>query len=136
MGISRISMSQYRANLCQTTCTGPQTMLGRSVGLPAASCLARQRHLAAIPASMHASEEPMVEVPTVLAASGAFHRSAIMCTQRRSISADCGYSSLSIRFLSMARSINSWTWGSSQVWQKVARFCRELPSSSSSSWIT
>ena len=75
-----------------------------------------------MPASMHASEEPMAEAPMVLAASGAFHRSASMCTQRRSISADCGYSSLSIRFLFMARSIRWWTWGSSQVWQKVARF--------------
>ena len=27
-------MSQYLANLCQTTCTGPHTMFGRSVGLP------------------------------------------------------------------------------------------------------
>ena len=33
--------------------------------------------------------------------SGAFHRSASMCTQRRSISAVCGYSSLSIMFLSI-----------------------------------
>ena len=37
MGISRISMSQYLANLCHTTCTGPHTMLGLSVGFPAAS---------------------------------------------------------------------------------------------------
>ncbi len=56
-----------------------------------------------------------------------------MCTQRRSISAVCGYSSLSIMFLSMARSISRWTCGSSQVWQNVARFCRLLPSSSISS---
>ena len=54
------------------------------------------------PPSMHASDEPIAEAPTVLAASGAFHRSAIMCTQRRSISAVCGYSSLSIMFLSIA----------------------------------
>ena len=80
-------------------------MFGLSVGLPSARRLARHRHLAAIPASMHASEEPMAEVPTVLAASGAFHRSAIMCTHRRSISALCGYSSLSIMFLLIARDI-------------------------------
>ena len=80
-------------------------MLGRSDGLPSARRLARHRHLAVIPASMHASEEPMAEVPTVLAASGAFHRSAIMCTHRRSISALCGYSSLSIMFLLIDRDI-------------------------------
>jgi len=38
-----------------------------------------------------------------------------------------------VMFLSMHRSISRWTSGSTQVWQKVARFCRELPSSSSSS---
>ena len=48
---------------------------------------------------MQASEEPIADAPTVLADSGAFHRSASMCTQRRSISAVCGYSSLSIMFL-------------------------------------
>ena len=74
-------------------------MFGLSVGLPAACRLARHRHLAAMPASMQASEDPMAEVPTVLAAPGACHRSASMCTQRASISAVCGYSSLSIRFL-------------------------------------
>ena len=51
-------------------------MFGLSVGWPAARRLARQRHLAAIPASMQASEEPMAEAPTVLAPSGACHRSA------------------------------------------------------------
>ena len=129
-------MSQYLANLCHTTCTGPHTMFGRSVGWPAAARLARQRHLAAIPPSMHASDEPIADAPTVLADSGAFHRSASMCTQRRSISAVCGYSSLSIMFLSIARSISWWTCGSSHVWQNVARFCRELPSSISSSATT
>ena len=59
-----------------------------------------------------------------------------MCTQRRSISAVCGYSSLSIMFLSIARSISWWTAGSSHVWQNVARFWRELPSSISSSATT
>ena len=34
IGISRISMSQYFANLCHTTCTAPHTMFGLSVGLP------------------------------------------------------------------------------------------------------
>ena len=59
-----------------------------------------------------------------------------MCTQRRSSSAVCGYSSLSIMFLSIARSINRWTAGSSHVWQNVARFWREFPSRSSSSATT
>ena len=129
-------MSQYLANLCHTTCTGPHTMFGRSDGWPAAARFARQRHLAAIPPNMHASDEPMAEAPTVLADSGAFHRSASMWTQRRSSSAVCGYSSLSIMFLSIARSISWCTAGSSHVWQNVARFCRELPSSSSSSATT
>ena len=70
MGISRISMSQYLANLCHTTWTGPHTMLGLSVDLPAASRLARQRHLAAMPPSMQASDEPMAEHPTALALLG------------------------------------------------------------------
>ncbi len=133
MGISRISMSQYLANLCHTTWTGPHTMLGLSVGLPSASRLARHRHLAAMPPSMQASDEPMAEQPTASPPSGAFHRSPSICTHRRSISAVWGYSSLSIMFLLMDRSINLWTSSSSQVWQKVARFWRALPSSSSSS---
>src|SRR5579863_9476257 len=137
IGTSRISMSQYRANLCHTTWTGPHTMFGRSSGWPLARRLARHRHLAAIPASMHASDEPMAEAPMVLAASGAFHRSAIMCTHRRSISAACGYSSLSIMFLLTDSAIRARTSGSSHVWQNVARFCRALPSrinSSDTTW--
>src|ERR1700739_1131524 len=126
-------MSQYRANLCHPTCTGPHTMFGLSVDLPAARCLARHRHFAAIPASMQASEEPIAEGPTVLAACGAFHRAAIMCTHRRSISALCGYSSLSIMFLLTDSAISARDSGSSHVWQNVARFWRALPSSISSS---
>ena len=49
---------------------------------------------------MQPSELPVVDVPIASAASGAFHRSASMRTQRASISAVCGYSSLSIMFLS------------------------------------
>ena len=59
-----------------------------------------------------------------------------MCTQRRSISAVCGYSSLSIMFLSIDSVHQPWTAGSSHVWQNVARFWRELPSSISSSAIS
>ena len=104
-------------------------MFGLSTRLALARRLARHRHLAANPASMHASDEPMAEAPTVLAASGAFHRSAIMCTHRRSISAVCGYSSLSIMFLLTDSAISARTSGSSHVWQNVARFWRALPSS-------
>ena len=78
----------------------------------------------------------MVEAPTVLAASGACQRSASMWTQRRSISAVCGYSSLSIMFLSTESAIRASISGSAQVWQKVARFWRALPSSISSSETT
>ena len=71
-----------------------------SVGLPAATCRARQRHSIAMPPSIAASLDPVVDVPIVFAASGEFQRSARMCTQRASISAVCGYSSLSTMFLS------------------------------------
>ena len=53
-----------------------------------------------------------------------------------SISAVCGYSSLSHIFLSMHSAMSVCTSGSIQVVQKVARFCRELPSSNSSSWMS
>src|SRR5664279_668760 len=70
MGISRISTSQYLANLCQHTCTGPQTIFSLSVGFPNAFIRLRHRHFAAIPPSMQASLEPLVEVPMVFAGSG------------------------------------------------------------------
>ena len=53
----------------------------------------------------------MAEQPTAPPPSGAFHRSASICTHRRSISAVWGYSSLSIMFLLMHRSISWWTSG-------------------------
>ena len=53
-------------------------------------------------------------------------------TQRDSISAVCGYSSLSIMFLSAVASISRPASGGIQVVTKVARFSRALPSSSSS----
>jgi hypothetical protein len=49
---------------------------------------------------MHPSELPVVEVPTLSLACGACQRSPSIRTQRDSISAVCGYSSLSIMFLS------------------------------------
>ena len=56
-----------------------------------------------------------------------------MWTHRDSISAVCGYSSLSIMFLSIESAISCRTSGSIHVVQKVARFWRELPSRISSS---
>ena len=68
--------------------------------------------------------------------SGAWNRCATMFTHRRSISAVCGYSSLSIMFLSNASAIRRSASGSIHVVTNVARFRRELPSSRSSSWIS
>ena len=84
---------------------------------------------------MAASLEPVVEQPMAPWIAGACQRSATMRAQRASISAVWGYLSLSSMFLSMHRSIRAWTSSSTQVWQKVARFWRELPSSISSSRI-
>ena len=109
--------------------------LGLSVGLPAASRRARQFHFIASPPSMTASLEPIVEAPTASPSSGALNRCATMFTQRRSISAVCGYSSLSIMFLSNASAMSLSASGSIHVVTNVARFRRELPSSRSSSWI-
>lgn len=53
----------------------------------------------AIPASMMASDEPTVAVPTGWSGSGACQSRASMCTQRFSNSLHSGYWSLSITFL-------------------------------------
>lgn len=58
-----------------------------------------------------------------------------MHTQRCSMAAVTGYSSLSIMFLSNVSDISSAASGSIQVVTKVARFSRELPSSINSSWM-
>ena len=110
------------------------TMLGRSDALPSASRRLRQRFSSAMPPSMAASLEPMVDVPTASSFSGEFQSRAIMLTQRASISAVCGYSSLSARFLLKVSCISRSASGSIQVPTNVARFSRELPSSISSSW--
>ena len=57
-----------------------------------------------------------------------------MLTQRISSAAVCGYSSLSIMFLSRHSAISVRACGSIHVVTKVARFRRALPSSISSSW--
>ena len=58
-----------------------------------------------------------------------------MQTQRCSMAAVAGYSSLSIMFLSKVSAINFSASGSIHVVTKVARLSRELPSSMSSSWM-
>ena len=58
-----------------------------------------------------------------------------MFTQRASISAVCGYSSLSIMFLSKHSAISLCACGSIHVVTNVATFRRAFPSSISSSWM-
>ncbi len=65
IGTYRGSTSQYRQNFSQHTWTlVPITRFGRSAGLAAALRRARQRHSRAIPPSMQASLDPVVEQPT------------------------------------------------------------------------
>ncbi len=82
---------------------------------------------------MQASEDPIVEVPTVFSGSGACQRSASMRQHRYSIAAVSGYSSLSIMFLSNVSLYSFAAVGSIQVVTNVARFSRALPSSIASS---
>ena len=58
-----------------------------------------------------------------------------MCTQRSSSAAVCGYSSLSIMFLSKHSAMSRSACGSIHVLTNVARLSRALPSSMSSSWM-
>src|SRR5215469_6070643 len=117
----------------QQVCDSPQIMFGLPRVFPCFSRFLFQRSFIASPHNIAASLEPVVEQPRGLAPAGAFHSSLSMCTHLDSISDVCGYSSRSIRFLSMHSAISLCTCGSDHVWQNVARFCRELPSSSSSS---
>ena len=75
-------------------------MFGWSVGLPCARIRSRQRHFSAMPASIAASLDPVVEQPVASSSSGEFHSRLRMLTHRISMSAVRGYSSLSIMFLS------------------------------------
>ncbi|MEJ7584428.1 MAG: hypothetical protein WKF43_10165 [Acidimicrobiales bacterium] len=93
------------------------------------------RRFSAIPASMAASLDPVVEQP-VASPPGACHSRPNIDTHRRSSSAVWGYSSLSIMFLSMQASMSALASGSIHVVTKVARLRRALPSSISSSWMT
>jgi hypothetical protein len=90
--------------------------------------------LSASPPSIAASLEPVVEQPVACSASGACQSRLRMLTQRISSSAVCGYSSLSIMFLSKHSAISFSACGSIHVVTNVARFMRALPSSISSSW--
>ena len=85
---------------------------------------------------MHASLEPVVEQPVAFPSAGECHRWARIFTQRRSISAVCGYSSLSIMFLSKHEAISLSASGSIHVVTNVARLSRALPSRMSSSRTT
>ena len=84
---------------------------------------------------MAASLDPVVEQPVASSASGACQRLARMFTQRISRSAVCGYSSLSIMFLSKHSAMSFSACGSIQVVTNVARLRRALPSSIRSSWM-
>ena len=89
---------------------------------------------------MTASDDPTVEAPIALEGSSssrfsAWKSAATMDTQRDSIAAVAGYSSLSIMFLSNVSAISFSASGSIHVVTNVARFSRELPSSMSSSWM-
>src|SRR5215212_4059365 len=84
----------------------PMTMFGLSVLSPSECLLFCQRRLRASPPSIQASLEPVVEHPVAASALGEFHRWLNMLTQRLSSSAVCGYSSLSIMFLSKHSAIS------------------------------
>src|SRR5215216_4914826 len=112
----------------------PITMLGLSALSPAARLLCCQRRLRASPPSMAASLEPVVEHPVAESVWGEFQRRLSMLTQRISSSAVCGYSSLSIMFLSKHSAISFSACGSIHVVTNVARFKWAFPSSMSSSW--
>ena len=111
-------------------------MFGLVASWPAAFRRFCQRRFRASPPSIAASLEPVVEQPVDCATSGACQSRLRMLTQRISNSAVCGYSSLSIMFLSRQSAISCRACGSIHVVTKVARLRRALPSSISSSLIT
>ena len=144
IGTCRGSTCQYRQNLSQQTWTfAPITRFGWP-------CPGRRGGPAGPPAPQqgHAAQHAGLAGPGGRAAGragsaarcgttdGACHRSARMLTQRRSISAVCGYSSLSIMFLLRHSVISCSACGSIQVVTNVARLSRALPSRISSSRTT
>ena len=84
----------------------PVTRLGLSIGLPSALRRCCHLRLSARPPSIAASLEPVVEQPVALSGSGELKRRLSMLTQRISMAAVCGYSSLSIMFLSNVSAIS------------------------------
>src|SRR5207244_11530011 len=128
-GTSRASTSQYRQNFSHTIWTlAPMTRLGRSAGDPAAIRRRRQFHLSARPPSMQASLEPVVEQPVASSSPEAFQRPERMLTQRFSISAIWGYSSLSITFWALHSAVRGSAWRAIHVVPEVAGLRRALPS--------
>ncbi len=123
IGTSQLDV-EIAGELVPTNLHRPADQVGAVRRLASRPPPSRHRHFRARPANIAASLEPVVEQPMVLAAAGEFHKSANMWTARASISAVWGYSSLSTIFLSRHSSIRRWTSGSTQVWQKVARFIR------------
>jgi hypothetical protein len=96
----------------------------------------RQFHLSASPASITASDEPTVEVPTAVSpVASALKRSAMIETQRRSSSAVWGYSGASTKLTGIASIIRSRACGSIHVVTKEARLSSGLPFSVRSSWM-
>ena len=81
---------------------------------------------------MQASDEPIAEVPIVLAGGVPQVGEDAHSSGPRS-AAVCGYSSLSIMFLSTVSAYSCRACGSIQVLTNVARFSRALPSSIASS---
>ena len=142
IGTSRGSTCQYRQNFSQQTCTlAPMTRFGRRAGAPSAwlAWRARQRHSSAIPPSMHASLDPVVEQPVGPASVG----------PRRvpEVGPGCSRSAAPARRSAGTRPCRSCSCrgtrpsaraacGSIQVVTKVARLSRALPSRISSSRTT
>ena len=85
---------------------------------------------------MMASDDPMVATPTDSATFGAFHRSASIRAQSRSILLAIGYSSWSMWLVRSASWISSSASGSMYVVTKVARFIDGRPSMFRPRWIS
>lgn len=93
-GIMRASTSQYPANFSSATCAfALNTIFGWHWSFPGRFCRSCQRFISASPASITASDEPAVAVPTaVVSAVGAFQRCASTDTHRLWMIVAAGYS--------------------------------------------
>ena len=99
---------------------GAHHQVGAIGRLPGACIRSRQRHLSASPPSIAASLEPVVELPVACRARASSTCSDDDVHAARSISAVCGYSSLSIMFLSAVSAISAAARGGIQVLTNVA----------------